>query len=244
MRILIKLPSRSRPEQLLNVTTKYVSFAEDMDNIRILINMDDDDPTFTSDLRLSLTSLHSNVHVIGGLSKSKIHAINRDMPDPSTFDIVLLASDDMVPQIRGYDTTIRNKMREHYPTLDGVLFFNDGHNKDALNTILLCGSKYYRRFGYLYYPGYKSFFCDNEFMHVANKLKRQTYFDDVIIKHEHPVANKEVVFDELYERNGLQIEDDYNLFVIRSNAGFNDPPKLLKPTGKPGNINTLLFKFK
>lgn len=217
------MPSRSRPEQLLNVATKYVHMADDMNNTRILVNMDDDDPTFTSDLRLALTSLHSNVNVIGGRSDNKIHAINRDMPDPSTFDIVLLASDDMIPQVGGYDTIIRNKMREKYPDLDGVLFFNDGFNKDSLNTILLCGSTYYKRFGYLYYPGYKSFFCDNEFMHVANKLKRQTYIDHVIIKHEHPHTNKEIEMDELYIRNQGPFIEDQELFLRRAKFDFETP---------------------
>lgn len=228
MRILIKLPSRSRPDKLLGVTAKYVEFAEDMDNIKILINMDDDDPTFTGSLRLSLTSIHSNITVIGGNSTSKIHAINRDMPDSSTFDIVLLASDDMIPQVKGYDRIIRDKMKEFYPDTDGVLFFNDGHNKNTLNTILLCGSKYYRRFNYLYFPGYKSFFCDNEFMHVANKLRRQKYFDEVIIKHEHPVVNKEIEMDELYLKNGVYIFDDQNLFEKRSKTEFDSPIKIGK----------------
>lgn len=228
MRILIKLPSRSRPDKLVEVVTKYIEFAEDLDNIKLLINMDDDDPTFTGSLKLTLTSIHSNITVIGGTSKSKIDAINRDMPDPSTFDIVLLASDDMIPQVKGYDQIIRNKMREFYPDTDGVLFFNDGHNRDSLNTILLCGSKYYKRFNYLYFPEYKSFFCDNEFMHVANRLGKQKYFDDVIIKHQHPVTNKEVEMDELYLRNGIYIDEDALLFGKRLKTNFGTPMKIGK----------------
>ncbi len=228
MRILIKLPSRSRPDKLLEVTTKYVECAEDMSNLRMLINMDDDDPTFTNSLKLSLTSIHSNITVIGGTSTSKIHAINRDMPDSSTFDIVLLASDDMIPQVKGYDRIIRDRMREFYPDTDGVLFFNDGHNGKDLNTILICGSKYYKRFNYLYFPEYKSFFCDNEFMHVANKFHKQTYFEEVIIKHEHPVTNKEIEMDELYVKNGVHIYDDQALFEKRSKTQFDTPIKIGK----------------
>lgn len=239
MRILIKLPSRSRPDKLLEVTVKYVEFAEDMDNIKILINMDDDDPTFTGSLRLSLTSIHSNITVIGGSSTSKIHAINRDMPHPSTFDIVLLASDDMIPQIKGYDRIIRDKMKEFYPDTDGVLFFNDGHNKNTLNTILLCGSAYYKRFNYLYFPEYKSFFCDNEFMHVANRLGKQKYFDEVIIKHEHPVTNKEIENDDLYVRNNAYFFEDQALFIRRLKFEFITPirigvSKMAKKVESPG----------
>ncbi len=239
MRILIKLPSRSRPDKLIQVTSKYVEYAEDMSNLRILINMDDDDSTFTNSLKLSLTSIHSNITVIGGKSDSKIHAINRDMPDPSTFDIVLLASDDMIPQKMGYDRIIRDQMKEFYPDTDGVLFFNDGHNGKDLNTILLCGAKYYRRFNYLYFPGYKSFFCDNEFMHVADRLDKQKYFEDIIIKHEHPVTNKEVEIDTLYERNNVFFYEDQALFVKRAKFEFVTPirigvSKMAKKVESPG----------
>ena len=92
----------------------------------------------------------------------------------------------MVPKVKGYDTIIRNKMNELYPDTDGVLWFNDGNQGDRLNTLCILGKKYYKRFNYIYNPEYKSVWSDNEFMDVANLLGKQTYFNDVIIRHEHP----------------------------------------------------------
>ena len=50
----------------------------------------------------------------------------------------------------------------------------------------ILGKKYYERFGYIYSPEYKSVWCDNEFMDVSKLLGKVTYFDEVIIRHEHP----------------------------------------------------------
>lgn len=218
MRILIKFPSRSRPEKLINVTSRYVEYAEDMVNTRILITLDTDDSSITEEVKERLRAIHPNIHLDLGVSTSKVHAINRGMPNPSTFDILLLASDDMVPQVKGYDTNIRNKMQSYFPDTDGILFYNDGFNKNNLNTIVICGSKYYRRFGYIYYPEYKSLFCDNEFMLVGNILKRQRYFDEVIIRHEHPNINSSVPNDELYIRNDRYLEDDMKLYLAREKS--------------------------
>ena len=68
--------------------------------------------------------------------------------------------------------SIRQKMIKHFPDTDGVLWFFDGWRKD-LNTLCIIGRKYYERFGYIYHPDYKSFWCDAEFTEVANKLKKQ-----------------------------------------------------------------------
>jgi hypothetical protein len=228
MRLLIKLPSRSRPDKLLTITSRYVEYAEDMSKIQFLITLDADDSSVTEELKEKLTKIHPNISLNIGYSSGKISAINRSMPDPSTFDIVLLASDDMNPVERGYDQIIREKMQRHYPDTDGVLFFNDGHQKQNLNTILICGSKYYRRFGYLYFPEYKSFFCDNEFMVVSQLLNKQTYFDRVIIKHEHPNINSSVELDELYIRNQVYYENDEKIYMSRMKTLLPKKTKTLK----------------
>ena len=90
-----------------------------------------------------------NVKVVYGDSDSKIHAINRDIELADEWDIVLLASDDMTPKVKGYDNIIRNKMKEFYPDTDGILWFNDGHQTNRLNTLCILGKKYYEKVGLL-----------------------------------------------------------------------------------------------
>ena len=188
MRILIKLPTRSRPVKALAILKEYLELLADPTRVDWLVNIDEDDSTMnTDDMKENVLSLlppgRAEVHV--ARNTSKIEACNAGMED-RPFDILLLASDDMHPRVKGYDTVIRDAMEQHYPDLDGVLFFNDGHRGSNLNTLCILGRTYYNRFGYIYHPSYRSFYCDNEFTEEADRLGRQTYIDQTIIEHVHP----------------------------------------------------------
>jgi hypothetical protein len=182
------------------------------ENIRFVISVDSDD----NDSQQALANLSPSVEVYVGEPRGKIDAINRDMPDPASFDVLLLASDDMVPVVQGYDDVIVQHMTRLYPDGDGVLFFNDGYLGSKLNTLVICGSAYYARFGYIYYPGYRSTWCDNEFMRQAYDLGRQTYLDQVIIRHESPYNNATFMpKDDLLQENETFFEKDKALFYER-----------------------------
>lgn len=213
-RILIKFPTRARHSKAKDVINNYLSFATNSKDIQVIVSVDEDDEhekyVFTD----------SRITVKVGQSNGKIDAINRDMPDTSTFDILLLASDDMIPIVKGYDNIIRTKMYENFPDGDGVLWFNDGFQKNRLNTLVICGSKYYQRFGYIYYPLYKSLWCDNEFTDVANMLGKQVYFDMVIIKHEHPINNVNILTDDVYRRNDMYFSIDKHIYIMRRAGKF------------------------
>jgi len=185
-----------------------------MSKTRIIVSIDEDDATMTNDVIVQAKSFHQNIQVIKGPSYGKVGAINRDMPDPSEFDILLLASDDMVPYVNQYDRIIRDSMEQMYPDTDGVLFFNDGYTGRRLNTLVICGSKYYSRFGYIYHPEYKSLFCDNEFMDEANRLGKQTYYDQPIIKHEH-YTHIRARPDALYNVNEALYSEDEKVYNLR-----------------------------
>jgi hypothetical protein len=166
---------------------------------------------------LDKLSNYKNTEVVIGLSKSKIDAVNRDLNNyKKHWDIVLLASDDMVPQIKGYDDIIRDNMMFNYPDTDGILFFNDGFQGNKLNTLCILGNRYYQRFNYIYHPDYKSCWSDNEFMVVGNILKKQSYINQVIIKHEHPdwgYGNP----DQIHKNNVLDYHYDLNVYNNHKN---------------------------
>jgi hypothetical protein len=218
MKILIKFPTRGRKEKFFNVLDKYYELLEDLDKTEFQITIDDDDTIMNNQEVLSKLSEYKNLKVNLGKSDSKIHAINRDIV-VSDWDIILIASDDMIPKVKGYDTIIRSKMQELYPDTDGILWFHDGNRKD-LNTLSILGREYYKRFNYVYYPEYKSFWCDNEFTQIGNILKKQTFIDQVIIHHEHPDWGFGGS-DGLYVTNSKFNGHDMNLFMLRSNKNFD-----------------------
>jgi hypothetical protein len=219
MKLLIKFPTRGRKEKFFEVFKQYQNLCEDLNNTYFLVTLDNDD----EDMKLSeveeMFNTFKNVKVIYGDSTSKIHAVNRDIEMINDWDIVLLASDDMTPKVKGYDNIIRNKMKEFYPDTDGILWFNDGHQGNSLNTLCILGKKYYDRFGYIYYPEYKSVWSDNEFMSVGNILGKQTYFDEVIIEHEHPdwgYGNRDII----HNTNSKNESHDRTLFMNRKQNNF------------------------
>jgi hypothetical protein len=184
MKLLIKFPTRNRVKKFLNVLETYLENLEDS-STEFIVSCDLDDITMNQGYVIETINKYPNVKLFYSNNKTKIQAINANLSDVD-FDILLLASDDMIPIVKGFDTIIKKKMLEHYPDTDGVLWFNDGYQGNRLNTLCILGKKYYDRFGYIYYPEYHSVWSDNEFMDVANLLGKQTYFEDVIIQHQHP----------------------------------------------------------
>jgi len=121
---------------------------------------------------------------------TKISAVNANIDsvprEYKDWDIVIVISDDMIPQIDNWDDYIATAMMEHYPNLDGCLSFEDGYaEKGGLITFSILGRKLYEYFGYIYHPDYKSLYCDQEFTEEVKRLKKVTYIDQMIIKHEH-----------------------------------------------------------
>ncbi len=217
MKLLIKFPTRNRPEKFINSLNKYIDFLEDK-STQIVVSCDVDDLTMQTQHVRNQMAEHENVEVVYSNNKSKIEAVNSNL-DLYDFDILLLASDDMIPETKGFDQIIIEKMKIHYPDTDGVLWFNDGYQGDKLNTLCILGKKYFDRFNYIYNPNYLSVWCDNEFMEVANILKKQTYFNEVIIRHEHPdwgFGNQ----DEIHMLNSKNEVHDRLLFYKRKEVNF------------------------
>lgn len=225
MKILVKLPSRGRPEQMISVLSKAIAKANNNGRIHYQLTLDNDDKTTNNqnfDQTIDALRKHAEIRVIRGNSSGKIHAVNRDMSmAPDEWDILVLLSDDMVCQQKGWDDILRSEMEEKYPDTDGVLWFNDGYTGEKLNTMCILGSKYFERFGYIYHPSYKSLWCDNEFMDVANQLEKQTYNPMVLFKHEHPANNGNVTHDHVYAINDRYYREDEKTYRLRKSRNFD-----------------------
>jgi hypothetical protein len=219
MKLLIKFPTRNRRDKFLPVLKKYSNFLSKKNDVHFLITMDEDDLQMNNDSVKDVLKTYNNLSFFYGDSKTKIEAVNKDLDKIQDWDIVLLASDDMIPVVRDYDDIIIENMKKYYSDTDGVLWFNDGYQGDKLNTLSILGKKYYDRFEYIYNPEYKSVWCDNEFMSVANILNKQTYIKDIIIKHEHP----DYGFgkrDDIHINNLKNESTDRNLFNKRKLNNF------------------------
>ncbi len=223
--LLIRMPTRSRPAQALEVLAKYRELA--MEHVAIEVIIDSDDQTCNNTQFLQqLADLDCVVTV--GQHKNKIEACNAGRVED--WSILMLASDDMWPRARGFDQKIITAMERHFPLLDGCLNFDDGFNKDHVrpgepitNTLPIMGRHLYEEYGRrVYWPEYRSVYCDTEMSFLFNKMNRMAFVDEVIIEHRH-FANSKARFDELYEFNSRHDGHDKELFEARRAHGFDAP---------------------
>jgi hypothetical protein len=222
-KILFKLPTRSRPSRVFEVLDETLKNLSNKNDYLFLLTLDSDDETMNNDEIKTKLDSYQNMNYFFGVSKSKIDAVNRDMDliDPN-WDILVLLSDDMVPIHYGFDDIIRNKFDEFFSDYDGITWFNDGVSRDTLNTLCILGKKYYERFNYIYHPHYISLYADNEFTEVGNALKKQKYFDLVIIEHrQYSIGNNRDRYDELYKKNDSFMNQDFQTYIRRKNINFN-----------------------
>lgn len=220
MRILYQFPTRSRVEKFFNTLDIYYNMIADIDNSIFHIVISDDDESMNNDAILVKLSEYKNLtYSVTNEANTKINACNYGV-SKFDFDIVVLVSDDMIPQAHGFDYTIRLKMAENFADLDGVLWFFDGYAK-FLCTLSILGKKYYDRFNYIYHPDYTSLWCDNEFMEVAKRLNKLKQFEECIIKHEHFVWNKQVENDTLYQKNEAYYRIDEQVYKNRLIKNFD-----------------------
>ncbi len=231
-KILLKLPTRQRRIKFFDVLDRYRLMATDPANIRWVATCDEDDREMnTGGVRSLLQNMGVEVHY--GPARTKIEACNADIPSDG-WDILVLASDDMIPQVQGWDEIIREQMKVCFPDLDGILNFHDGHQGDRINTLPVMGVNWYRRWGYVYNPIYQTMYCDTELTEVSRMFGKEIYLDKVIIEHRHPYSGA-IPMDDLYIRNNDSAFDS-NIYRERKANGFYVNRVMINQPGRTGDI--------
>ena len=220
MKILFKYPTRSRSGWFKKTLSIYYEMMSDDCDFEFMITLDQDDVTMNNDgMREYLFSM-KNLSYLYGKSKTKIEACNANISHVHEWDILVLVSDDMIPVVKDFDKIIVESMTKYFPDTDGALHFNDGaFGKDRTITLSIMGRKMYERFGYVYHPAYRSFYCDNEFTNEVYALDRCHYDPHVIIKHRWHGGPKSK--DALYRRNSGMKGDE----VVYDRRKLLDFPK-------------------
>lgn len=213
MRILLKCPTRGRREKFLETIKVWVSKALRIESLGIAVSLDTDDASM-ADFTVDDLPVVAWKRVFRSSNKTKIEACNANMGEIDwNWDIVILVSDDMIPEVEYYDEKIREKMPE---SLDHAVWVYDGFQNERLNTLSILGRALYARWGYIYHPDYKSFFCDNEFTDWCRSHPAQcSVIPEVLIRHVHPLATGDA-FDALYTRNQTYLEEDRRTYERRT----------------------------
>jgi len=247
MRILLKCPTRSRPNQFIRVLNQYIKLANRPDLLGICISCDQDDLTMTqTNVQYQIKNITHNVawsEIYYGNSTNKIEAVNADMSSINwPWEMVVIVSDDMVPQVKGYDDVLRSHMIANFADTDGILWVNDGTQGENLNTISIMGRKMYDSFGYLYHPAYKSLFCDTEFTDLCKEslASKCTYIPYMLIRHEHPGTGFPQRNDALYARNNSFWYTDLITYISRKTYKYDWTIMIPTIVGRESRLYILL----
>lgn len=236
MKILIKIPTRNRPDKFFKLLDTCIEKLSGENEYYILVSLDYDDLSMCNLKVFDRLCSYENLYFFYSYRDTKIGACNRDIEKlPDDWQVVALISDDMLPVVDKWDKYISDGMENCFPDTDGALWFFDGHRED-INTVSILGNKYYKRFGYIYYPLYQSFYCDDEYTKVGLKLGRlhKCYWPMTLIEHNHysfseeftklPKAEKKANpltgADQTYVENRSGLGLDVVLFNARVKINF------------------------
>ena len=223
--LLIKFPTRSRPDKFKEILKRYVSNLSGKYKVKFIISMDNNDPTCNNqDMRNFLEMMKNSVDLdyVYGDSRNKIDACNRDIPSDG-WNVCILVSDDMTPRVKNFDEIIIKDMQKHFPDYDGCLNYNAHttafeqkiEGRGSLMVLSILGKKYYYRFNYIYNPVYISLFCDDEQTRVARKLNKIVDINNRIISHDWSSIN-----DDLRKQTEAFDSIDRNTFKTRLKDGL------------------------
>jgi len=216
MKLLVKYPSRSRPERFFQGLDSIYNNIVDMDSFHVSCTLDSDDETMNNDDVIGRILTRQNISIQWGLSKSKVHAVNRDLIDYG--DIIMLYSDDVRTPFYGFDVFIRNC----FDDLDTLVHIPDRDAKEALATVYIAGRAFYNRFGYIYHPSYSSLWCDNEILAIAKQLGHYKFIDCYgVIEHLNPAyghLERDAMFNE---QQIIGWSDDHKNFLERQSRNFD-----------------------
>jgi len=213
MNVLLKYPTRGRPELFRSTLAKYRGTAETA--IAIVVSIDSDDTKMN---RPDIIAGLKAEGIAVGINKSqgKIAAINADIPADG-WDILVLASDDHLPVCKGWDTRILSDMPK-----DGspcMLWYKD-IRQDRINLMPIMNRAAYDLFGYIYHPSYVSLWCDNEQTEVGQAMGILKQVDIELFRNESPDWGGTVKRDKLYQRNNLLFKIDQQNYMKRKAKGF------------------------
>ena len=178
--------SRSRPNKFFS-TLDNIQDMSFSDNYHVIAKLDEDDKTMNNpEVRERLLD-YPEVTVKWGLSKNKIHAINRDLEDLPPCKILIIQSDDIKWTQFAFDDEIREAFEKHFPDFDGTVHFPEAHAKKSTIIVSMMGVNLYKKLGYMYHPFYESVYSDNDFTEMSRLMGKYAYIHKEIFIHLHPI---------------------------------------------------------
>jgi hypothetical protein len=212
-KILIKFASRERPDKFLKGVKNIFDTCDNPKEIMVIASFDRDDAT-RDDAQIweafdYCFSKGGFMRICVGEPKGNIDAINRDI-HVNGWDVLINFSDDFVFTRIGWDSIILGHAAQ-YGSTDFCFHYSDGYRADII-TMAVIGSRYYRRFNYIYFPHYKTFRCKHELTVVSRLLCCYRYSEQLLFKYVSP--------DNVEESKDDEHEYDNEIYETRKRSDF------------------------
>jgi len=189
---------------------QWMLHADNPGNIEYILSLDLDDPDRkkyrNQDGKILL---NSNTSAIAAINYAAYYA---------TGDLLIVVSDDFDCPPH-WDTLLLDHLKGKE---DFIVKTPDGIQK-TLITLPIMDRTYYKRFGYVYYPGYKHMFCDQEMTAVGHMLGRVINIP-LLFEHKHYSVGK-MKKDAINKKNDATWDQGKRLFHerLKTNFGVTDP---------------------
>lgn len=215
-KFLVKIPTYKRPNRVTGVVKNLIEKANKPDRLLFLLTIDEND--FSLNRVAEEFKSYENVVINKTKADSKVLAYNAglDIIDLSKFAAIVVLSDD-VSVVAGYDDTIEAEVKK-LNNFDFVLWF-DEMPSSTTNLFPIIGKDFYARYGYIYNPIYRSYYCDDELTQTAFKLGKLKKVHKGLFSHALPDPLK-MSDDYTYLRNMPDLHRDKAVFKVRQNYGF------------------------
>lgn len=189
MKIALLLPSRERLNMKFTIINSIIATADNIDNVRLYLGIDEDDPT--RDIVKRMEKALPFIKVVDLVKtpneKANIHVMWNTCARASTEEIISMIGDDMIFRTAGWDTAIIKEFEEGPKDNIKLVYCHDGHHGERL-----CVNAFVHR-DYMKHNGSGVFlreefianWVDNWLMQVFQALGRIKFLPDILIEHNH-----------------------------------------------------------
>lgn len=137
----------------------------------------------------------------------------------ATGDLLIAVADDFLPPPR-WDQELEEAGPHEWWKEERTVWVSDGYNQDIF-TLGIVTRRRYRRFGYIFYPGYESLFCDTELSATAHLDGVVLDARHLLFEHLHPDCRKRARDEvDLEHASTGRWKRGEMLFKLRSETGF------------------------
>jgi predicted protein tyrosine phosphatase len=184
----IRYAGEERRERLTNAINSWEKQSEGLSDLHIII--DDDNVEVFDYLNLDERVISITIQSASNTLMQKLNTIALDIA--SKYKYMAFTADDIV-----FETPWESKFINYLNSVPyGVVYGNDTIHGERLPTHPCVSSNLVTTLGFFGCPAVAHNFFDNFWMSIGTELGYIEYFDDVIMRHMHPIAGR-ASYDEL-----------------------------------------------